>query len=671
MPNQATMPDSFIQHESDYREWVMDGFPGASSKTLEFIEHLIQRSEGKRLWPHQKEAILRTIYAYEIKREKLHTDYLLRIVTGGGKSLIIASIIAWVRYSFPDAAQKFLIICPNLIVRDRLLFDFVRVKGNEHKTVFEKWSLFPDDSLNQRMTGTILESGGSPQDMLTSDVIISNIQQLYTSGTNTVRNLDFLNTKVGDIAIFNDEAHNSVADEFTRVLRILRNKTALRLDTTATPERADGTYPDSKMIFSFNITEAMNSSPPIIKNIIVFQPESRIVEITYTDAMNKRRKLSEISDKEWDEWERKIKPMQLIMDSAPMKMLLSIALNALKQKTSSSDGKYKPLLFVVTMGISEAKRAKEVLEHDFDVPTLIVTEESTDKEREEAKIIGSKDSKYKAVVSVFMLREGWDVAEVSVILLLRKIMSPVFGQQIIGRGLRKVNKTSSDPESLFVVDHPMLNHGWLWKTMNVSRIKQDVLPSDDIEEEPIPPRRDYSQILLNPDKIIKIKEPQADVGVQAKLKSIREKIQESEPVKNWKEILENATYNTDNQVEITAVELTRIKERHLGKKFGTSVEEQEGKTVFSTSGNDVNLTIEDVKIEIRQLAKSLLEEYGFSITKMGRLYDVIMDHVVSKFVQGKPLSSATEWQTRHIIGNLGEIRKTFSIGIVKGIFEED
>lgn len=670
MSNQNTMPDSFIQHEEEYTNWVMSGFPGSKSRTINFIEHFIQRDEGMKLWLHQKDAILRVIYSFEIAKQGLGSSYLLRIVTGGGKSLVIASLIAWMKCAHEDEAHKFLLICPNLIVRDRLSMDFVRSAENNYKTVFEKWSIFPDDTMNERISATVLESGGTPQDMLTSEIVISNIQQLYTSGPNTVRNLDFINNKVGNIAIFNDEAHNSVAEEFDKILRILKEKTSLRVDTTATPERADGNYPDSKMVYSFNISEAMNASFPIIKNIIVFQPESRIVEITYTDAMNKRRKLSEISDKEWEEYEKRLKPMQLIMDAAPMKMLLSIALNALKLKKQQSEDKYKPLLFVVTMGIAEAKRAKDALEKEFDIRTLLVTEESSEKERDEAKIIGKKESPYEAVVSVFMLREGWDVAEVSVILLLRKIMSPVFGQQIIGRGLRKVRKLSGDPESLFVIDHPMLNHGWLWKLMNVSRIKQDVRPTDEIEDEPIPPRREYGQTLTNPENIINIKEPKVDSGFQAKLRAIKDKVKEEEPVPNWQDVLNNVKYDLGESVEITAVELMRIKERHLGKQFGTNVNEQSNKTVFSSEQGHYRITIEDVKSEIQLMAKSLLEEYGMGITKLGRLYSVILDHVILKFTRNEPLSRATEWEIQKIIGNLEEIRKNFTIGIVKGIFLE-
>ncbi len=40
-----------------------------------------------------------------------------------------------------------------------------------------------------------------------------------------------------------------------------------------------------------------------------------------------------------------------------------------------------------------------------------------------------------------MLREGWDVPEVGVILLLRKFGSPVYGQQVIGRAIDPCHTT--------------------------------------------------------------------------------------------------------------------------------------------------------------------------------------------------------------------------------------
>ncbi|MEM4058832.1 MAG: DEAD/DEAH box helicase family protein [Thermoplasmata archaeon] len=667
---QIYMPDSFTPYEIEYNDWKNSGYTGCKSETIEFIEHLLHRKEGLILWPHEKEAILRIIYSYEVKQNALGHEYLLRIVTGGGKSLIIGAIIAWLKYAHRNEFDKFVIIVPNLIVRDRLAIDFVRSEDNSYKTIFETWHLSPDDNLNKIITGTSLESGGEPEKILTSDIVVTNIQELYTVNANTARNLDYLLKKCGDLAIFNDEAHNSVAPEFTNVLHYLKSKTKFRLDTTATPERADGTYPDSRLIYNFNITDAMDSEKQIIKNIIVFQPESRIVEITYTNAITKeRKKINEFTEEEMEQYERKLKPFHWIMDPAPMRMLLSISINALKQKKKEANGKYKPLLFVITMGIEEAKNAQRVLQTYYGINTLLVTEESDEENRLEARKIGSKNSKYEAVVSIFMLREGWDVAEVSVILLLRRIMSPVFGQQIIGRGLRKIDKTKNDPETVFVIDHPKMDHGWLWKMMNVSKIRQGILPTDEIGEEKLPPKTNYIQKLVNVEKFIKIKEPLTSNDFQTKLELIRNSLSEEEIIKNWRDILNSKVYESSQIYEITAIRLETIKKRRIGKKFGTEIEGPEGKKLFK-SEEDIEITIADVKDEIMSIIKTLLEENTLDYTRAGDLYNVMLDHIIDKILGGKSLSDASPEELKLVIKLLPEVEKSFTGGIIKGILSE-
>ena len=669
MPQTVVMPDSFPEYEHDFKNWQMSHYPGSNPKTLEFIEHLLERREGDDLWQHQKEAILRIIFLYEIKKGVLDGKYLLRIVTGGGKSLIIASIIAWLKYAYGELLDRFLIITPNLIVRDRLEDDFLK-SPRDGKTIFEKWSIFPEEDMNRNVTTALLESGTGPQGMLTADIILTNIQELYAGGTNTGRNLSFIKENFPRIAVFNDEAHNTVADEFTRILSILKGNTLLRLDTTATPERADNTYPDSKLIYSFDITDAMDAPRPMIKNIIVLQPDARIVEITYTNAKtNERKKITEM-DEEFRDAERRLKPFHWVMDPAPMRMLLSIAVNALRAKKVEAGNSYKPLLFVVTMGIAEAKTAKEFMEKEFGLRTLIVTEESSEEEREAAKKIGRFESPYDAVVSVFMLREGWDVAEVSVILLLRRILSPVFGKQIIGRGLRKVRKKSPEPEVLHVIDHPMMNHGWLWRLMNVSRIRQGILPTDVIEEEPLPPKTEYLQKFVNSDKFIKVNGPVADEDFRQKMLDIKGKLTSEQPVTNWRDVLDNAVYEYPDRLQIDAVVLDNIRKKYIGKgRMGTEIVKPQDEKFFKGEGNR-RITIEDFKEGVISVAKGLIEENSLDISRTSKLYDALMDHVSKKFFHGLSISEVSQDELDAAYYLLPAVKEKFTRGIIMGVIME-
>lgn len=69
---------------------------------------------------------------------------------------------------------------------------------------------------------------------------------------------------------------------------------------------------------------------------------------------------------------------------------------------------------------------------------------------------------YNVVVSVMMLKEGWDVRGVRVIVPLRPCDSRTLTEQVLGRGLRKVHPPELEddgsaelrPEKLYVIEHP-------------------------------------------------------------------------------------------------------------------------------------------------------------------------------------------------------------------------
>src|SRR5262249_50362871 len=76
-----------------------------------------------------------------------------------------------------------------------------------------------------------------------------------------------------------------------------------------------------------------------------------------------------------------------------------------------------------------------------------ISEASTGKDKEEleklrrqANEIDSWESPYKAIVSVLMLKEGWDVRNVTTIVGLRPYgaESKILPEQTLGRGLRKM-----------------------------------------------------------------------------------------------------------------------------------------------------------------------------------------------------------------------------------------
>lgn len=342
------MFNQFAKHEGSFHDWRRDGMPGLKSDSFKYVEFLTSTDDDQAarpgtLWPHQWESFLRVVYVHEIlgKTELGADGLLLNIVTGGGKTAVIAAVIAWLRIA--HNVQKFVMLCPNLIVRDRLEDDF---QGGK---VFKDRDLLPDWGHNrpQDFVLTTLGSGkeGGWADLLSASVILGNIHQFYLSNKSGQSNLSGL-MNGPEFALFNDEAHNSPAPEYEATLKRMREKVILRMDTTATPDRADGKAPDSDMVYEYSVTDALADG--IIKTPVIYQPDIKTVQLTYTDGRSgEKRKVEEI---DWDEVDRLgLNATQWVTDDEPMRQQMAIALRRLEEQERRAKKRYQPILFVVAV----------------------------------------------------------------------------------------------------------------------------------------------------------------------------------------------------------------------------------------------------------------------------------------------------------------------------------
>ncbi len=170
--------------------------------------------------------------------------------------------------------------------------------------------------------------------------------------------------------------------------------------------------------------------------------------------------------------------IQLVTDPAPLRGQLTIAQRRYKEKILLVGEKYKPILFVVAASVADAEETAKVMKSEFGFnPFLVYGDKDDDKDnmRKVAASLGNKDSPYDSIVSVLMLREGWDVPEVSIIVLLRPFSSPLYARQIVGRGLRKVRYgiDQNVRQELDVIDHQALRLMWLWDEMDATVYEGD------------------------------------------------------------------------------------------------------------------------------------------------------------------------------------------------------
>ncbi|MBM4093767.1 MAG: hypothetical protein FJ276_30820 [Planctomycetes bacterium] len=669
------MFNQFAKYEDDFRDWRRDGMPGLKADSYKYIEFLTSADDDQApragtLWSHQWESFLRVIYAHEImgKAEVGADGLLLNIVTGGGKTAVIAAVIGWLRIA--HSVQKFVMLCPNLIVRDRLEEDFEGGKVFKDRDLLPVWS-------NLRPADFVLTTLGSGKEggwasLFSASVILGNIHQFYQSNKSGQSNFSAL-MNGPEFALFNDEAHNSPAPEYYATLQRMREKVILRLDTTATPDRADGKAPDSDMIYEYSVTDALADG--IIKTPVVYQPDIKTVQLTYTDARTgERRKVEEI---DWDEVDRLgLSATQWVTDDEPMRQQMAIALRRLEEQERRAKGRYQPILFVVAVCKADAEKAAQTLNNYFKVKTLLVTEDSDEDDRQKARELGKaqKSGKpYRAVVSVLMLREGWDVPEVGVILLLRKFGSKVYGQQVIGRGLRRVRVKGVDPtepQICAVVDHPKLEHQWLWDIFNAKK-RTGVLIDDqfnETEDLPPPPSR---QDLVKPDLVIDVPPVDPSVVDDGEF-DVGDIAPPPNPLEDWKRALDAIEYDP-TVVEITKLGIAGVVSQELGSKGWKTIlsaPEVNGPSGVIAQVSDESAR-EAVKAGLLEMAEILTVEAGYAATFKDRVYSALLHHTRAKFLNGSSLGLAERAEVDFAWKMLRQVQvKVRAIpGLIAGIIE--
>lgn len=670
------MFNQFARHEQVFADWRRDGYPGVKPETFQYIDFLSdpdndQAPREGTLWPHQWEAFLRVIYSYEIlgKTEIGERGLLLNVVTGGGKTAAIAALIAWLRVA--HQVQKFVLLCPNLIVRDRLEEDFEGGKVFRDRDLLPNWGTARPEDFPLTTLGTGKSAGWAS--LLSADVVLGNIHQFYQSNKSGQSNLSAL-MNGPEFALFNDEAHNSPAEEYDATLRRMMEKVLLRVDTTATPDRADGKTPDSDMVYEYGVGDALADG--MIKTPVVYQPDIKTVQLTYTDAKTgERRRVEEI---DWEEVDRLgLSATQWVTDDEPMRQQMAIALRRLEEQERRAKRRYQPILFVIAVCKADAEKATQTLNKFFKVKTLLVTEDSHEADRQKARELGREQktvNPYTAVVSVLMLREGWDVPEVGVILLLRKFSSKVYGQQVVGRGLRRVRGKGiapDEPQICSIVDHPKLEHQWLWDIFG-SKIRRDVKLDelfDETEDLPKPPAK---QELINPENVIDVPKPDPSLAGVGEF-DLGDFQEPPEPVKTWQKALADLRYDP-TVVEITKVNIAGVIGKELAGKRWTTVksapETPEGAGVEEVEVSD-DMLRDAIKESVLQMAEEMTIETGYATGFKSEVYSALMGHIREKFLNRTSLGLSESAELLFAWKMLPQVKRNVSAvpGLIAGIIE--
>ena len=387
--------------------------------------------------------------------------FAFKMATGSGKTWVMAMAIVWAHFHkrrVPDSdlSTNFLIVAPNVIVYQRLERDFA------NNRIFNKLPLIPPEWRGAFSQRVILRDDAAEPNR-SGNLFLTNIHQLYewreaewtpqnaieallgkrpprdaaTSGQRSM--LERVKT-LNDLIVLNDEAHH-VHDETLAwsksVLAIHRTQPkglSLWLDLSATPKDQNGMY-FPWTVCDYPLAQAVEDrivkAPLVVTNEYdSLQPRDDPDGVTRYNVCEKYGYWIRAAVQRWKEHNEVYKHL----GKRPVLFIM-----AEKSVHANAIGKY--LQETGEFGFTES----EVLIIHTDAKGLI-TKRDLERARTAARDIDRAESKIRVIVSVMMLREGWDVRNVTVVLGLRPFTarSEILPEQVIGRGLRLMANVSPD-----------------------------------------------------------------------------------------------------------------------------------------------------------------------------------------------------------------------------------
>jgi type III restriction enzyme len=503
------IPPLVSKIRKEVKEWRDDHYKGATSTSKALLAWWFQKNHALLIdneaistfqyYFAQREAIETVIYLYEVVKVKDKYDLMrfdsshavsasmfpeewlrlvLKMATGSGKTKVMSLLIAWCYFQkiYEESSRlstNFLVIAPNIIVLDRLRNDF------DGLSIFWNDPVLPDNGYEGQNWQDDFQITLHIQDDVSivrksGNIFLTNIHRIY-SGTDTNPSFEdndledyFLGTRpvgktneskvdlgiivreVEELIVINDEAHHihdprmawfkSIEDIHNR-LKQKDHFLSLQIDLTATPKDDKGAI-FVQTVCDYPLVEAITQN--VVKHPVLPDAASRakLGEVKSSRFTERYADYIKLGVEEW----RKA-------DVEHAKLNKKAVLFIMTDDTKNCDDvaaylertypEFKDAILVIhtnnngEISESDAKKTKEDLE-------LL---------RKEANQIDSWDSQNRVIISVMMLKEGWDVRNVTTIVGLRaySAKSNILPEQTLGRGLRRMYPDRDATEYVSVV----------------------------------------------------------------------------------------------------------------------------------------------------------------------------------------------------------------------------
>jgi type III restriction enzyme len=459
--------------------------------------------------------------------EDAWSRYAFKLATGAGKTKVMSLCIVWsyfhaLRESDSEMARHFVVIAPNLTVYERLKEDF----GNGR--VFAEDPLIPPEWHGDWNLSVVLQDEASGA-ATGGTLYLTNIHRLYdtakrkknaegdnyawmgpvvskTKALDTGAALRDRITAHRRVMVLNDEAHHvwdsgSAWNEAIRTLHetiVSRSgyKLVAQLDFSATPKDNKGQL-FKHIVCDTPLGEAVDAG--IVKTPLIGQASRKLVEQADDNAAYRWEQHLLLGYDRWTaskaEWEASgKKPLLFIMcddteaaDQITQRFNTDPLFEQLNGKTINLHTNLKGKL-------KKVGRGKES-RYEFVEDEKAISDDDLKALRKLSRELDSNASPYFCIVSVLMLREGWDVRNVTTIVPLRPYSSKanILPEQTLGRGLRRMTPPGQANELVTVIEHPA------FASLYAQELAQEGLPIEVIDIKDVP----STTISIFPDEVHK------------------------------------------------------------------------------------------------------------------------------------------------------------------------
>lgn len=352
--------------------------------------------------------VVETSRYYDLLGGKRPFEAVVDAATGVGKTHVMAAIIEY--YATVHGYRDFAVITPGRTILRKTASNFT--PGNP-KSLLPKLTIHPTvitaDNFNSQAARTAMVDPNQVK------IYIFTVQALTKPQTNMGRRTHVFQEGLGTafyhhlanlphLVVFADEHHCYYGPAFSHAIRDLAPWVLIGLTATPHPKT-----PPEQIIFRYPLAAAI--ADHLVKTpVLVGRKDDRRDPVTkLTDGVSLL--------------ERKAEAMRLYCDQTGKQYV-------------------NPVMLVVAQGIQEAEEYASIIRSptffggSYADSVLVIHSDVPDEALAELERVEQPNSPVRIIISVGMLKEGWDVKNVYVIASMRASISEILTEQTLGRGLR-------------------------------------------------------------------------------------------------------------------------------------------------------------------------------------------------------------------------------------------